>query len=170
MRTSHSPASQISERSSENNMFLCKVKLNPRHGWLPEFIAAWRVDPQTKFMFCSVSFRCVIQFVKAYPEQECIPVGCVPAAHWPYTGVCFRGGGCLLRGGLLRGVSALVGVSSGGVSALGVCLLWAGVCFGGVCSRGCLLQGGVCSWGGCGIPACTEADTPLPREQNDRQV
>ena len=52
-------------------------------------------------------------------------------------------GGCLLRG-----VSALAGVSSGGVSALGVCLLWAGVCFGGVCSRGCLLQGGVCSWGG----------------------
>ena len=30
--------------------------------------------------------------------------------------------------------------------------------------RGCLLLGGVCS-GWCGIPACTEADTP-PCEQN----
>ena len=25
-------------------------------------------------------------------EQECIPVGCVPAARWPYAGVCFEGG------------------------------------------------------------------------------
>ena len=26
-------------------------------------------------------------------KQECIPVGCVPAARWPYAGVCFPGGG-----------------------------------------------------------------------------
>ena len=26
-------------------------------------------------------------------EQECIPVGCVPAARRPYAGVCFLGGG-----------------------------------------------------------------------------
>ena len=36
-------------------------------------------------------------------EQECIPVGCVPAARRPYAGVCFRGGspsgGVLHRGG-----------------------------------------------------------------------
>ena len=69
---------------------------------------------------------------------------------------------------------------SRGVSALGGCLLlggvcsWEGVCswgqcllLGGVCSGRCLLLGGVCSWrgcllGGCGIPACTEADTPTP--------
>ena len=65
--------------------------------------------------------------------------------------------------------------SWGGVSAPGgVCS--GGVCFGGVSGsqgRGCLFQG-VCSRGGvsalggvsapgvCGIPACTEADTPTP--------
>ena len=92
---------------------------------------------------------------------------------------------------LLRGVSALGGVSSGGV-----CLLLGG----GICSRevspprGCLLPGGACSWGG-GIcswevsavgggdcllwgegvsapgvsaPRGGEADTPC--EQNDGQV
>ena len=36
-------------------------------------------------------------------KQECIPVGCVPAAHWPYAGVCFPGGGCLLLGVSARG-------------------------------------------------------------------
>ena len=65
--------------------------------------------------------------------------------------VCSGGGGFCSQGGLLWG----------GVSALGVSTL------GGVCSRGSvyswggLLQGGVCS-GGCGIQACTEADTPTP--------
>ena len=73
------------------------------------------------------------------------------------------------RGG---GVSAPgEGVCSGG------CLLLAGSSAPGrgVCSQGvgCLLPGvsapgGVSAWG-CGIPACTEADTP-PCEQNDRQV
>ena len=56
---------------------------------------------------------------------------------------CLLLGGCLLQGGLLWGVSAPGGVSTLGVSA------W-----------GCLLSGGVCSEGGCGIPACTEADSP----------
>ena len=42
-----------------------------------------------------------------------------------------------------------------------------------VCSRGCLLWGvsalgGVCSWRGCGIPACTEADTPPCEQMTDR--
>ena len=55
-------------------------------------------------------------------KQECIPVGCVPAARRPYAGVCFPGGG--------------------GVSALGGCLLLVGG--GGVLSgpEGGLLQGG----------------------------
>ena len=65
-------------------------------------------------------------------KQECIPVGCVPAAHWPYAGVCFwRGGspwgrGCLFPRGY---VSAPVGICSWGVvcsqevSAPGGCLL-----------------------------------------------
>ena len=69
-------------------------------------------------------------------SQECIPVGCVPVARWPYAGVCFPGG-CLLRG----------------ISALGDCLLGGGCLLpGGVCSRGCLLLGGVCSWGGVSAP------------------
>ena len=36
-------------------------------------------------------------------EQECIPVGCVPADRRPYAGVCFPGGGGppSSRGGLL---------------------------------------------------------------------
>ena len=34
-------------------------------------------------------------------KQECIPVGCVPAAHWPYAAVYFPGGVCLVWGGLL---------------------------------------------------------------------
>ena len=53
-------------------------------------------------------------------RQECIPVGCVPAARRPYAGVCFQEGGCLLR----------EGVCSGGVSApggWGVCLLPGGI-------------------------------------------
>ena len=47
--------------------------------------------------------------------QEFIPVGCVPAARWPYyAGVCFPGG-CLLQG---------VSAPGGCVSAPGgVCLL-----------------------------------------------
>ena len=90
-------------------------------------------------------------------KQECIPVGCILSTAVTVS----QGGGCLLLGGLLLG----------------------GVCSGGVCSSRCLLQGGVCSWGasvlrgvcswggllwgvsaprGCGIPACTGADTPTP--------
>ena len=52
--------------------------------------------------------------------QECIPVGCVPAARRPYAGVCFRGGvlsprrGVLSLGGVSRGVSD-PGVSDRGV-------------------------------------------------------
>ena len=68
-------------------------------------------------------------------------------------GVCSRGGGgvsapgvegCLLQGG--------GGVCSRGVSAPG-----------GVCSEGCLLLGGRC-----GIPACTEADTPPVNRMTNR--
>ena len=76
------------------------------------------------------------QTIEKILEQECIPVGCVPATRWPYARVCFWGGVC----------SGGAGVCSRG------CLLRGGVCSGGVCSRG----GG----GWCGIPACTEADTP----------
>ena len=57
-------------------------------------------------------------------------------------------------------MSALGGVCSGGVCSGGICS--GGVSApGGVCSRGVSARGGVCS-GGCGIPACTEADTLTP--------
>ena len=99
-------------------------------------------------------------------------------------GECLLQGGCLLWGVsaprgmsapgecLLRGVSALGGW---GVSAPGGCLLPGGVCSGRV---GVSALGGVCSWGGvcsggsapggCGIPACTEADTPPVNRMTDR--
>ena len=98
-------------------------------------------------------------------RQECIPVGCVPAARRPYAGVCFLGGGwCLLRGVcLVRGVGCLL---------RGVCLVWGGVVSapGGesAWSRGgCVCSGGVCLVRGVCIPACTEADT-LPPPRVDR--
>ena len=79
-------------------------------------------------------------------KQECIPVGCVPAAYWPYAGVCFPGGGVVwFRGGAWSGRGVW---SPGGV--------WSG----GVWSQGGLVRGGLL-WGGCGIQACTEAE-PLP--------
>ena len=90
----------------------------------------------------------------------------------PWGCLCLLLRGCLLlgacsRGCLLWGVSALGGcLLPGDVCSQG-CLLW-GVCSqgvsapGGVCTRGCLLPGGVC-----GIPACTEADTPPPCGQTD---
>ena len=98
---------------------------------------------------------------KTNSTQECIPVGCVPAARWPYAGVYFPGGVCswggLLPGGcLFLGVSARGEVSAlgGGVSAPRGCLLLGGCLLRGVCSLGCLLLGGVCSggsapWGVC---------------------
>ena len=80
-----------------------------------------------------------------YLKQECIPVGCVPAARRLYAGVCFPGGGVCSRGGVCLGGSAPRGRG---------CLLPGGICSGGPA------PGGVCSRGG-GIPACTEADPPL---------
>ena len=49
-------------------------------------------------------------FGKNLAKQECIPVGCVPATHWPYARVCFQGGVCSWGGVFPRGVSALGGV------------------------------------------------------------
>ena len=115
-------------------------------------------------------------------KQECIPVGCVPAARRPYAGVCFpegwwgvcvsgRGGVCLVWG-----VVCLVWV--GGV----VCLVWVGGwCAwsgGGWCAWSggvvCLVQGGVCAWSRegsasvpCGIPPPPDqAHPPVNRMTN----
>ena len=91
-------------------------------------------------------------------KQECIPVGCVPAAHWPYAavyfpgGVCLVWGGLLLRGGLPGPGGCLPGLGGSPWSAGGVCLAGPG---------GLLLPEGsawlVRRWG---IPPCTEADPP----------
>ena len=125
-------------------------------------------------------------------KQECIPVGCIPAARRKYAGVCFWGvpgpggwvpglgglGGAWSRGYLVWGGAWSGGVCSRGVSAPGGSAARE-VCSGGGCapggawSGGCLVQGvsapgGVCSGGVSapggmvGIPACTEADTPPP--------
>ena len=91
-------------------------------------------------------------------QQECIPVGCVPAAHWPYSRVWLRGGGmsaaggCLLRGGVCsRGDVYSGGVCSQGLSAWGGVCSQGGVCSGGVSTPGCLLWG-VSAPGECLLP------------------
>ena len=96
---------------------------------IPILIANYRTGTR-------IGIRIGIRNCECKYRQECIPVGCVPAARWPYAGVCFRGGGvCLLLGG----------------SAVG----------GGVCSQGGLLGGGVCSQGGCVV--CSRGGLPQTR-------
>ena len=53
-------------------------------------------------------------------RQECIPVGCVPAARRSYAGVCFPGGVCS-GGGVWSGGVCGPGGSGPGVC---VCLVW----------------------------------------------
>ena len=73
-------------------------------------------------------------------KKECIPVGCVPAARRPYTGVWFPGAGCAWSGGVWSGGGC---TWSGGVSSGGVCCLVCGVsALGGVPGLGGLLRGG----------------------------
>ena len=69
-------------------------------------------------------------------QQECIPVGCVPAAHWPYAAVFLPGGVCLVRGGSAwsRGVTAWSGGGSawsGGLPGPGGTAWSGGVCLPG---------------------------------------
>ena len=40
------------------------------------------VGGASKFPTCFPKFSCVLTFYSI--KQECIPVGCVPPAHWPY--------------------------------------------------------------------------------------
>ena len=61
-------------------------------------------------------------------EQECIPVGCVPAARGPYAGVCFPRGGVSGRGGGVWSKGGWYVWSGGG----GGCLVW------GVSAPGCV--------------------------------
>ena len=75
-------------------------------------------------------------------KQECIPVGCVPAACWPYAGVYFQVG-CKKK----KNPEKIQKKSP--VPGLG------GVWSGGVCSRGSVWSGGVCLvWGVSGLGGC----------------
>ena len=114
--------------------------------------------PQYSLMTDTFS-QCEINF----EEQECIPVGCVPAAHRPYAAVFFRGGFLPGRGGLPGPGGAVCLVLGGGA----VCLVWGALLGPGAFSlvRGvCLVQGGSPCRGGLpgGSPQtlpCTESQT-----------
>ena len=101
----------------------------------------------TPLLSWSILFSFSCSFEKAKFEQECIPVGCVPAARRPYAGVCFPGG--VVPG---PGVGCMSGPGVGCLPGPGVgCLPGPGV---SASSRG-----GLPCLGGYGIPAYTEADT-----------
>ena len=96
-----------------------------------------------------IPIDCILQVTgKINMKQDCIPVGCVPPARWPYLPACSVGG----AGGLLPGVGGL---------------LLGGVCSGGVCSGGCLLLGGS-ALGGVSQHALRQ--TPPPCEQNHTRL
>ena len=84
-------------------------------------------------------------------KQECIPVGCILPAHWPYLRVCSAPGGAYL---LPRGVPAW----SWGVSA------WSRGCLPGPRGGACLVPGGLwypnMHWG-TPHPLWTESQTPV---------
>ena len=112
--------------------------------------------------------HCRLSSRKNNLKQECIPVGCVPAARWSYAGVCFPWGGMYLvlggvpgPGGCVPGPTGGVPGPRGGTWSQGCVPGPRGVCL----VRGCLI------WGrGCGIPACTEADIPPVNRMNEREV
>ena len=58
---------------------------------------------------------------KRRKKQDCIPVGCVPPAHWPYLPAC-----CVPGGAWSRGVPGLGGAWSRGCLVRGVCLVRGG--------------------------------------------
>ena len=87
---------------------------------LPCIITNYRRSVITADQCCTASLNKAYNVtVRSSKKQECIPVGCVPAARRPYARVCShcRGGGVVSAPGR---VSAPGGVCSGG----------------GVCSRG----------------------------------
>ena len=81
-----------------------------------------------------MSFKVFVH--KKYEKQECISIGCVTAAHWPYAGVSLPGGCLLLGGAFFWGVS---------LPGQGVPLLGGSPCQGGILAGGggCLLPRGM---------------------------
>ena len=119
-------------------------------------------------------------FGKNYAKQECIPVGCVPAARWPYARVCFPGDAKKKSKQKSKKIQKKIPPPQKNW-ALGVWsrggLVWGCLVPGDVLSRGCLVpegvwsQGGVWSMGVCVVSQHELRQTPPPPcEQNDRQV
>ena len=111
-------------------------------------LLVWYVSENTTFKVVVLKqFKKPCIYLKLLPSATklqrlcftgvCLSTGGVPAPR----GVPAPGGGCLLWGACSQG---------------GVCS--EGACSRGVSARGCLLPGG-------GVPACTEADPPCPRER-----
>ena len=81
-----------------------------RHIYIRKYAQTNKCNFQRDFLYFrtrngSISNTFCFKFIfsrtsKHIHTQECIPLGCVPAAHWLYAGgeVCFPGG-CLLPGG-----------------------------------------------------------------------
>ena len=93
-------------------------------------------------------------------QQECIPVGCVPAERRPYAGVCFPGGG-VCSGGVLHAGGEVVSGPEGGSPCRGGRGWWClvrGVCSGGVLHAG----GGVSAPGGFSMPGGFSLPDPPP--------
>ena len=72
--------------------------------------------------------NCILKWYEINLIQECIPVGCVPTAHWPYAAVFFPGGGvCLVPGGSAWSWGGLPGLGGGSAWSRGEgCSPWSG--------------------------------------------
>ena len=95
-------------------------------------------------------------------KQKCIPVGCVPAARWPYARVSFTGGrGVYLFLGSVLSPGVYLG--TGGACLPGGCLPGRGVCLPlrGECLPGGLTWGGGVCWG-CVYPSMHWGRHPPP--------
>ena len=69
--------------------------------WIPK-----STHPQTNLLIHNIYLICETFMDKLFIickvwiiQQECIPVGCIPAAHWLYAAVFFPGGGLPGPGG-----------------------------------------------------------------------
>ena len=146
-------------------------------GWDLKFKVEGKGTQETFVLFSKIGNHYVIAILsqnergsrkvtkcKTKLKQECIPVGCVPAARRPYAGVCFQGGvlpvgGFSMPGGFsLRGGSPCQGGSPcrGGSPCQGGGSHWSG---------GVLHAGGFSMPGGV-LPAGVVSGEP-PCEQNE---